>query len=363
MSSSERTESPGWIPLFCLAAAYLLIYLLWNVLLVFIISAIFAFLIFPIVRLFDRRFPRLVSIIAVYLAILMVLTIFIGLLYPAVTEQVNQLASNMPTYASKSKDLAEALQRRIILLKPWGNAGERVLTQLGETAIRTVQEAIPAVISFVGSLAGLVFIPLFSFFMLLDFKGYRHMLMAVLPTRQRETAQDLLECAGRVLWDFFRAQLILMLAVGLLDGLGFVIIGMPYAAVFALIAGILEVIPSFGPTITTLSVALVAVLIDPVLAVKAVVVTTSVQVLENLFLVPVVMGKAVGLNPITVAFAIFLGGKAAGIPGAIIGIPLAMIAKIIILYFYAQDEQVRSDRTQPSAKRSADLPEDKPPPS
>jgi predicted PurR-regulated permease PerM len=335
MSDSEVQGSPGSLPLIVLAAALLLIYLLWSVLFVFILAALFAFIINPIVKFFDRRLPHLLSIIFVYLAILLIITGVIGLLYPTVADQANQFVSNVPSYARRSKELSEDFRRTITIPSPWRYATDRVLAQLGESGLRLIQEAIPVAISFLSSLAGLILIPLLAFFMLLDCSGYRRMLMALLPARNRDTAADLLNCVGSVLWNFFKAELVLMSVVGLLDGIGLFIVGMPYAAVFAIIAGVLEVIPSFGPALTTIGVAVVAVLIDPVLALKGAIVTTAVQLLENAFLVPVVMGKTVGLNPITVAFSIFLGGKAAGIPGAVIGIPLAMIAKIVIFYFYA----------------------------
>jgi predicted PurR-regulated permease PerM len=112
---------------------------------------------------------------------------------------------------------------------------------------------------------------------------------------------------------------------------------MPYPALFGVIAGLLELIPNFGPLATTIIVALVGFLISPWLGVKGIIVTMGVQLLENTFLSPYIMSKAVGLNPVTIIFSIFLGAALAGVLGAIIAVPIATIVKIVILYFYASE--------------------------
>lgn len=170
------------------------------------------------------------------------------------------------------------------------------------------------------------------------------MLLAITPRQHRDTVNDLLDCTRRTLWNYLRGELILMTTVGLVTGFGLYVIGMPYAAVFGVLAGILEFVPNIGPITTSVIVIGIGLLIHPILGLKAGVVTIGVQLLEGSFLAPVVMGKAVGLNPVTVIFAIFVGGKAAGIIGAIVAIPLAVLIKIVLLYFYASESQLPGQR-------------------
>ena len=341
MPDTKAKQSESWIPLIILFVVLAILYLLWDILLVFILAGLFAFFISPLVRFFDRRFPHIFSIISVYLLIGIVLILLIGLLVPVVSNQAQQLVSATPEYLDKARDISQRIQTRYLGLPDrWRDIGDSALSQLQETLINLTRRTIPAVIAFFSNLFTIILIPLLAFFMLMQSSDYKRMLIAITPENRRATIEDLTGCASRALWNFFKGQGLLMLTVGLADGIGLFLVGMPYAIIFGIIGGLLELIPSFGPAFTTILVGLVGLLIDPVLGLKAIGVTIAVQLLENSFLAPVVMGKAVGLSPLTVVFAIFIGGTLTGVIGAILAIPLAMIIKIYILYFYADENEL-----------------------
>ncbi|MHB0912724.1 MAG: AI-2E family transporter [Armatimonadota bacterium] len=341
MRKDIYTNHKSWLPLGILVVALALFYLLWEVLIIFILAGLFAFIIHPIVAFFDRWLKHIYSIIIVYLLFTIVILLGIGLLAPVVISQFQGFVQSIPDFIERGRALVTGVQEQYVgLPDAWQDFADEVLQQSQQLAIRLTRESIPAVLSFFTGVLTLVFVPLLAFFMLLDYKGYKNMILAVVPRPHRRTAENLLNCMGRVLWNFIRGEFVLMVAVGVLVGVGLYLVGMPYALVFGVIAGLLELIPSFGPVATTIIVGLVALVIDPILALKAVGVTVVVQALENALLVPLIMSKAVGLDPVTVAFAIFIGGFAAGILGAIIAVPIAMMIKIVILYFYVEDRDL-----------------------
>jgi predicted PurR-regulated permease PerM len=106
-------------------------------------------------------------------------------------------------------------------------------------------------------------------------------------------------------------------------------------------AALLEVVPTIGPTVTFIVVTLVALLISPILALKAGAVCAGVQLLENALLVPVVMAAAMKLDPVTVLLAIFIAGSLAGPLGVLVAIPLAVMIKVVLLYYYAEPSSPR----------------------
>lgn len=128
---------------------------------------------------------------------------------------------------------------------------------------------------------------------------------------------------------WFWGELTLMLAVGLLSYIGFSWIGIKYALPLAVLAGILEALPSIGPTV----VAFIAVLIgfgqSPVIGFAALAVSFVVQQVENYFLVPYIMKKAVGLNPIITMLAVILGMRLGGPLGALLAIPTYVLIESI----------------------------------
>ncbi len=126
-----------------------------------------------------------------------------------------------------------------------------------------------------------------------------------------------------------RGQLLLMLVVGVLSYLGYLLIGLPFAIPLAFIAGMLELVPNIGPTIAAVPAILVGFSLSPVHGVAALVVSLVVQQLENNFIVPKIMEKVAGLNPIITILSIMVGFRMGGPLLAILSIPLVLSLRVI----------------------------------
>ena len=129
---------------------------------------------------------------------------------------------------------------------------------------------------------------------------------------------------------WLRGQLFLSFIVGLLVYIGLLILGVKYALVLALIAAILEIIPFIGPTIAAIPAILVGLTDSWIKALVVVILYFVVQQLENHIIVPKVMQKAVGLNPIVVIIVIMVGAKLGGIVGALIAVPVAAAIGVFV---------------------------------
>ncbi|KKT73520.1 MAG: hypothetical protein UW68_C0007G0005 [Candidatus Collierbacteria bacterium GW2011_GWB1_44_6] len=130
--------------------------------------------------------------------------------------------------------------------------------------------------------------------------------------------------------NWVRGELLLMLVVGLLSYAGYLIIGIPFALPLAFLAGLLELIPNIGPTIATVPAMLVGFSISPNHGIAALVVSLIVQQLENNLIVPKIMQKVTGLNPIVTIVAIMIGFKLGGPLMAILALPLVLSARVIM---------------------------------
>ncbi|KKS61646.1 MAG: hypothetical protein UV30_C0035G0010 [Candidatus Collierbacteria bacterium GW2011_GWF1_42_50] len=131
---------------------------------------------------------------------------------------------------------------------------------------------------------------------------------------------------------WIRGEILLMLIVGVLSYLGYIIVGLPYAIALGVIAGILELVPNVGPTIATIPAVLVGFSISPAHGIGALVVSIIVQQLENNFIVPKVMQKATGLNPIITLLAIMIGLKLGGPILAVLSLPVVLSARVILAH-------------------------------
>ncbi len=329
---------PHLTPIVVIALALLVLYLLWHILVIFIIAAFLAFLLRPVVELFSRALPRAIAILVVFLLLAAVLATAGKALLPLVTEQFDQFLESIPDLIAGGRDLVNDIQRRYIALPGgWQEFVDRGLQQIQTAAVSITQQAIPAVFQFISLVVALVLVPVLTFFILLGYDGYGRMILALTPRTARPSIVGLGRRLDGALWAFVRGQSLLMLVVGSATGLGLALVGMPYPIVFGIIAGFLEIIPNFGPTVTFLTVTLVALIISPFLALKAGIVALGVQLLENSLIAPVVLSKAVDIDPVTVALAVLVGGTLGGAFGVLASIPLAVMIKVTLLYFYAQD--------------------------
>lgn len=129
-----------------------------------------------------------------------------------------------------------------------------------------------------------------------------------------------------------RGELLLMLLVGLLSYIGYFIIGIPFAIPLAFIAGMLELIPNIGPTVATVPAVLVGLSVSPGHGLAALIVSIIVQQLENNLIVPKIMQKVVGLNPIVTIVAIMIGFNLGGPLLAILALPTVLSARVILAH-------------------------------
>jgi predicted PurR-regulated permease PerM len=122
----------------------------------------------------------------------------------------------------------------------------------------------------------------------------------------------------------------LCLTIGAVFLGAYLLIGLPYAVVLALIAGLMEAIPVFGPTLGAIPAILVALSIEPRMALWVVAATIVIQLVENNWLVPRIMNKAVGVNPMVVLLALVTLASLLGLPGVLLAIPLAAVVQLLL---------------------------------
>jgi hypothetical protein len=122
----------------------------------------------------------------------------------------------------------------------------------------------------------------------------------------------------------------LCLLIGVLNFVAFVLIGLPYATTFAVLAGIFEAIPVVGPVLAAVAPALAALTTDPSKVIWVLVAALFIQQAENYFLVPRIMENAVGVNPIVTLLALVAFGTLMGFVGAVLAIPLAAIVQLVL---------------------------------
>lgn len=164
----------------------------------------------------------------------------------------------------------------------------------------------------------------------------KRIMRSVVPTKYQPYFTHLANRMQMKIGKWLRGQLFLSLIIFLLSWLGLSVLGVKYALVLAVFAGVTELIPYFGPFIGGVPAVLIAFTQSPTLAILVIVLYVVIQLIENHVLVPKVMQKAVGLNPVVTIIVILIGAKLAGILGIILAVPvttaLGVAAKDLIEY-------------------------------
>lgn len=168
-----------------------------------------------------------------------------------------------------------------------------------------------------------------TFYVLLDWENLKGRFAAMLNSRAQVRFQRIVESMENHLGGWLRGQLLLMVVIGVMSYLGLVALGVEYALPLAVIAGLLEVVPTIGPVLSAIPALLVGFGTSFWLGVWILGLYVVVQQLENSLVVPNIMGRAIGFSPLITLIIIFAGAQLFGIAGVVLSIPAAIFLNII----------------------------------
>lgn len=336
---SEKTAKKlFWLALFVVSMA--LVYVLSPVLTPFIIAAFIAYLGDPVADTLEKKgCSRTWAVIIIF--VLLTLGMLLGalLLVPMITAQLDLLMQTVPRLIDwlslhllpwlqsvfgieESSQLLEKL--KLSLNDNWQKAGDVVGIVIGQLTRSSF-----AIVAWVGTMA---LIPVVAFYMLRDWDIFIRHIRDVLPRSQVELVVKLAHDCDDVLSAFMRGQLLIMVLLGSIYAVGLSIAGIDLALLLGLLAGAASVVPYLG-VIVGISAAGAAALIQfhdwlyllPVLAVFGI-----GQLLESLFLTPVLVGDKIGLHPVAVIFAVLAGGQLFGFIGVLLALPVAAVVMVLL---------------------------------
>jgi predicted PurR-regulated permease PerM len=301
-----------------------LLYLVRDVLIILLVVTIISIALEPYVkRLAEQGVPRGLSVIVLYLALLIAISVAIYFVMPPVVNQIRQLAFNLPYYSTKISHIDFGAAT--------GTVGN-ILDQIASQFSTLTGSVFSAVFSIFGGLVSAITIFALTYYSLVEEEGIRRMVVSFAPVSGKEKILATINKVSQKMGHWLRGQLTLMLLVGLADGLALWILGFPYALTLGIFAGLIEVVPIIGPILAG-TVAVIVALISGLVFWKIlaiIVVFILVQQIENHILIPKIMQKAIGLSPVIVIIAILVGLKLLGIGGAVLAVPVAAIIQVLL---------------------------------
>jgi len=197
-----------------------------------------------------------------------------------------------------------------------------------------VRAGTTSLINLISYLISLVIAPIFAFYMLKDADQIKDSLTLTIPRKYRSDVMAIGRDIHEIITAFLRGHLLVSAIVGILTGFGMYLIGLDFALIIGLIAGVGELVPFLGPILAAIPALSLALLVSRETAIYAAVVILIVQQLENAVISPKILGESMGLHPLTVIFAIMAGGELYGLLGILLAVPIAATLKVILRYIY-----------------------------
>ncbi len=320
----------------------IVLFLLWfikDVLAVLFVSLILSAAVDPWVDTMERwKFPRWLSILLIYVLFVTVAVAIVVLLIPPIVEQSNQLVNNFPNYFEK---LTSLLRETKTFFEDHG-----VLEKLNQ-GIAGMQNSLPeyfqgvfsTVYGIFGGIVSFFLILVITFYMTVEESAMKRTLTYVLPDKYQPFTLQLINKVQRKIGDWLKGQMILSLILGVLSYIGLLVLGVNYALILALVAAFGEFVPYIGPIISAIPAVFIAFTQSPVKALFVLALYIVIQQIENHLLVPKIMQRAVGLNPIISIVALLVGAKIGGMIGIILAIPVATAISVILKEFWTTKEE------------------------
>lgn len=323
-------------------AAFLAIWLLVSfdkILLILFLATLLAVAIDPLVnRLEVQHIPRALGIVIVYLLLIIILSSVLGLLTPVMIDEWSQLSQNFPKLLQQVLDLPTKWITPYFPSAAHSLSATNISSSLsGE--VSSIATNIGGFLVGLGKTLTTLFISIFlilvvGFFLTSDAGFAPRLIARFFPPTMRPTISTLADEIGGRLGHWVRAQILVGLFFGITFGLGLAIAGVPYALSLGAVGAVLELIPYLGGAIVTVIGMIVALSVSPWLVLFVLGWEIVVANIESHIVYPKLVGDIVGLHPLTIIIALFIGAELKGVIGALLAVPVAIVVQVLFDYFY-----------------------------
>jgi len=345
-NSPSLNATERWSLLAALLVVGGLFYLLSPILTPFVISALLAYMGDPLVdRLEARNLPRAAGVAVVFITILSIFLLVLLVLLPLLQQQLATLVGKLPLYLEYlqgslvpwlaaqlgiESDVLNLGALKAMLVERW--------QQAGGLAKSLLESAFSSGLMVMAWLANLILIPVVTFYLLRDWDLFIGRLRELIPRAWEGSVVKLTTESDGVLSAFFRGQLFVMLSLAVIYASGLWLVGLEFALLIGLIAGLLSFVPYLGFIVGAGLASVAAYLqfqeLSILLGVLAV--FGVGQLMESFVLTPKLVGDRIGLHPVAVIFAVMAGGQLFGFFGILLALPVAAVVMVLLRHVHEQ---------------------------
>lgn len=302
----------------------------------FLLSGVLFYLFKPLIDLLDGKgIPRALAILLLYLVLIGVLVGLSLLVGPILQRQLDLLIQNIPSIA---ESLRQEWERFELNRTEFPDYVEGMI----DNTIAAAQSVIASIgrnfYNMLGVVANVVIVavivPFILFYMLKDGHRVPHQMFKFLPQDQIKEGKTILYDMNRALSTYVQGLVIVSLCVGMMVYIGYLIIGIDYSLILAIVAMLTNVIPFVGPFIGIIPALIVGFLDSPAMVIKVIIVVVVAQQIESNLISPQVMSRALDIHPLTIILLLLVASALGGVLALILAVPTYAIIKVIVKHAY-----------------------------
>lgn len=310
----------------------------------FIIAMVISYVLNPVVCLLnERKVPRTIAVLLIYVVFLTSVVVVLMNLVPMFMKQLKELNEHMPELTIRTQNWIDGLNHNALLPQSVRSGIDHSLYQMEKMVSNTVAHFLNEIGTTINMLFVAFIIPFLAFYILKDFQLIEKTALAIVPKSHRKQTVKLLMDIDTALGNYIRGQLLVCVIVGVLAYLGYWLVGMPYPLLLASVVALFNIIPYLGPFFGAAPALIMAATISFKMVLLVGVVNLIVQILEGNVISPQVVGRTLHMHPLSIIFALLVGGELAGVVGLILAVPIFAVLKVIfqhILIYYIQRKTV-----------------------
>lgn len=304
-------------------------------------SIVLSYLLNPLVNIIEKRgIKRVYSILLIYFLSLSLMVLAIISIVPKLSSEFENLIKLLPTYFNRIYDYFNKsflkYSKHLDKLPPEFQAIKEIflekLMDIQASILDFLKNITNSIIGVFSKAVSFIIVPILTFYFLKDKDYFKKKITLLIPKKQRNDVLQIGREVDKVLGRFIRGQLIVCSFVGVSTTIVLLIIGVDFAIIIGLIAGIADIIPYFGPIIGIFPAIIFALLKSPMKALWVIISFIIIQQLESNVIAPKIVGESVGVHPVVIMLALLIGGSYFGVIGMIFAIPVTVVFRIVSVF-------------------------------
>lgn len=305
-------------------------------LLPFIIASFISYVLNPLIKWLEQlKIRRVFAITIIYLLFFSTVLILFYIQFPKVIRQLEEVNEQIPHLLALYEQFIIQLHASTSFLPDIAHDQlTEIIIQLETKVTAQIERTLAKLANIDQFIVVVSLIPVIVFYIVKDFHTLRKSFAYYVPVQAVQKVRTFVRILDESLGSYLRGQLTVAAIVALLTYIVYFMIGLPYALIFALFMGLMNIIPYFGPFIGLAPALFISLTYSWKLALTVTIATLFIQIVESSFLSPYIMGKSVRLHPLWIIFALFAGGKLAGFFGLLLAVPLMTVIRSLYENIY-----------------------------